>query len=113
MAEFLPRLMDQMNIMWQKMVLLSGPFKAGDPQIADFVPKDADDKSEAAFLAKYKPYITKSGEKYLITFAGKKYGPYARIDNFTVSKSKDKFAAMATETVVVTEDQKAIKWKRQ
>ena len=67
--------------------------------------KIIDDKSEAGFLAKYKPYITKSGDKYLITFAGKKYGPYARIDNFTVSKSKDKFAAMATETVVVTEDQ--------
>ena len=83
----------------------TGPYKSGDPQIADFVQKDKDDGSEAAFLAKNKPYITKSGEKYLITFAGKKYGPYARIDNFTVSKSKDKFAAMVTETIVVTEDQ--------
>lgn len=83
----------------------TGPFKAGDPQIADFVPKEKDDGSEAAFLAKYKPYITKSGEKYLITFAGKKYGPYARVDNFTVSKSKDKFAAIVTETVAMTEDQ--------
>ena len=83
----------------------TGPFKAGDPQIADFVPKDIDDKTEAGFLAKNKPYITKSGDKYLITFAGKKYGPYARIDNFTVSKSKDKFAALATENVLVTEDQ--------
>jgi hypothetical protein len=83
----------------------SGPFKAGDPQIADFVPKDNDDKSDAAFLARNKPYITKSGDKYLITFAGKKYGPYARIDYFTVSKSKDKFAAMAIETIAITEDQ--------
>lgn len=83
----------------------SGPYKAGDPQIADFVPKDNNDKSEAAFLAKNKPYITKSGDKYLITFAGKKYGPYAVINYFTVSKSKDKFAAMATETVAITEDQ--------
>jgi hypothetical protein len=85
--------------------ITTGPFKAGDPEIADFVPKDKDDGSEAAFLARYKPYISKSGEKYLITFAGKKYGPYARIDNFTLSRSKDKFAAMATETIVVTEDQ--------
>jgi hypothetical protein len=83
----------------------TGPYKSGDPQIADFVPKNNDDKSEAAFLAKNKPYITKSGDKYIIMFAGKKYGPFARIDNFTVSKSKDKFAAMATETIVVTEDQ--------
>jgi hypothetical protein len=85
--------------------ITSGPFKSGDPQIADFIPKEVDDKSEAGFLAKHKPYISKSGEKFLITFAGKKYGPYARIDYFTVSKSKDKFAAMATETVAVTEDQ--------
>ena len=85
--------------------ITSGPYKSGAPQIADFVQKDTDDGSEAAFHAKYKPYITKSGEKYLITFAGKKYGPYAKIDNFTVSRSKDKFAAMATETVIVTEDQ--------
>jgi hypothetical protein len=83
----------------------SGPYKAGDPQIADFVPKEIDEKTEAGFLAKNKPYISKSGDKYLITFAGKKYGPYARIDDFTVSKSKDKFAAIATETVMVTEDQ--------
>ena len=83
----------------------TGPFKVGDPQIADFVPKEIDDKTEAGFLAKNKPYITKSGDKYLITFAGKKYGPYARIDNFTLSKSKEKFAALATENVLVTEDQ--------
>ncbi len=83
----------------------TGPFKAGDPQIADFVPKEIDDKTEAGFLAKNKPYITKSGDKFLITFAGKKYGPYARIDNFTVSRSKDKFAAFATENILVSEDQ--------
>jgi hypothetical protein len=86
----------------------SGPFKAGDPQIADFVPKETEnttDKSEAAFLAKNKPYITKSAEKFLITFGGKKYGPYARIDYFTVSKSKDKFAALCTQTVIMTEAQ--------
>jgi len=82
-----------------------GPYKAGDPQIADFVPKDKDDGSETGFLAKYKPYISKTGEKYLITFAGKKYGPYAHIDNFAISRSKDKFAAVVTETVAMTEDQ--------
>ena len=83
----------------------SGPYKAGDPQIADFVQKEDNEKGEVNLVLKYKPYITKSGEKYLITFAGKKYGPYARIDNFTVSRSKDKFAAMATENVVLTENQ--------
>jgi hypothetical protein len=85
--------------------ITSGPYKEGDPHIADFIPKEIDEKSEAGFLEKYKPYITKSGDKYMITFAGKKYGPYAKIDNFTVSKSKDKFAAFATENIIVTEDQ--------
>jgi len=82
----------------------TGPFKPGDPQIAEFVPKD-EDKKDDGFAEKFKQYISKSGDKYLITFAGKKYGPYARIDYFVVSKSKDKFAAMTTETVVTTEDQ--------
>ncbi len=83
----------------------SGPYKPGDPQIADFVTKDEDKNNEEGFAEKYKQYISKSGDKYLITFAGKKYGPYAVIDNFVLSKSKDKFAAMTTQTVVTTEDQ--------
>lgn len=83
----------------------SGPYKAGDPQIADFVPKEENDKSEAGFLAKNKPYITKSGDKFLITFAGKKYGPYAQINDFTVSSSKDKFAAVVIETIPFSQDQ--------
>ena len=30
----------------------SGPFKAGDPKIADFVPKDIDDKSRSRISCK-------------------------------------------------------------
>jgi hypothetical protein len=85
--------------------VISGPYKAGDPQIADFVPKEENDDSEAGFLAKNKPYISKSGEKYLITFAGKKYGPYAQIKDFTVSRSKDKFAAITIESIPISENQ--------
>ncbi len=84
--------------------LTTGPFKSGDPRLADFVATD-DEKKDEGFADKYKQYISKTGDKYLITFAGKKYGPYARIDYFTVSQSKDKFAAMTTANVVVTEDQ--------
>jgi hypothetical protein len=83
----------------------SGPFKAGDPQISDFVPRDENDKSNNNPVILFKPYVTKSGDKFVINFGGKKYGPYARIDNFVVSSSKDKFAAMATENVVMTENQ--------
>ena len=83
----------------------SGPYKSGDPMIADFVPADENDNSIEAFIARNKPFLSKSGDKLLITFAGKKYGPYARINDFTVSKSKDKFAAIVIENVVITENQ--------
>ena len=83
----------------------TGPYKAGDPQIADFVPRDDDHQAKVNPAVKFKPYVTKSGDKYIITFAGKKYGPYARIDNFVVSSSKNKFAAMVTENTIMNEDE--------
>lgn len=83
----------------------TGPYNSGDPRIADFIPADENENSKENLVTKYKPYISKAGDKYVITFAGKKYGPYAHIDYFTVTKSKDKFAAMCTETIIVNEDQ--------
>jgi hypothetical protein len=82
-----------------------GPYKSGDPRLDDFAAvTDEDDKSTEAFIKRNKPYISRSGEKLLITFNGKTYGPYASIENFTVSKSKDKFAAFCIETMAATED---------
>jgi hypothetical protein len=83
----------------------TGPFKAGDPQIADFVAKDESKEKNDNPVILFKPYVSKTGDKYTITFAGKKYGPYAIISNLVVTPSKDKFAAMVTENVVMTEDQ--------
>jgi hypothetical protein len=82
-----------------------GPYKEGDPKIADFVPKETKDDDKRDFVKEYPQYISKSGEKYLITFGGKKYGPYAQIDYFALSGQKTKFAALVTETVVVTESE--------
>jgi hypothetical protein len=82
-----------------------GPYKSGDPKIAEFETTDEDNKSVESFLLKNKPYISRSGEKFIITFDGKKYGPFAQINNFTVTKSKDKFAAMVIENIIVNEDQ--------
>lgn len=84
----------------------TGPLREDDPRVAEFKPGEGANTHEA-FIARNKPYISKSGDKLLITFAGKTYGPYAMINNFTVSKSKDKFAAICTESIVVTEDQGA------
>ncbi len=82
-----------------------GPYDEGDPRLKEFDIVKEDDKSGDAWLTSFKGYITRSGDKYLITFNGKSYGPYAQIDDFTITKSKDKFAAMVTENIVVSEDQ--------
>jgi hypothetical protein len=82
-----------------------GPYKSGDPRIADFVPANEDDKSIEGFIQRNKPYLSRSGDKLLITFGGKTYGPYGQVSTFVVTKSKDKFAAMVIENVVISEDQ--------
>jgi hypothetical protein len=89
-----------------------GPFKYGDPQLAGFdVPDNSmapDNSGSDGNKEKKDPwannkYITKTGEKYLIKFDGKSFGPYATIQQFKVSKSKDKFAAMVVQTVPVSD----------
>jgi hypothetical protein len=83
----------------------TGPYQAGDPRISGYENYDPSDNSMETLLKKYKGYISKSGDKYLITFGGKTYGPYAQINNFAVTKSKDKFAALVTENIVMTESE--------
>jgi hypothetical protein len=82
-----------------------GPLDPGDPRVAEFEAIDADNNSVENFILRNKPYIIRSGEKFLIIFGGKSYGPYAQINNFVVTKSKDKFAAMVVENILVTEDE--------
>lgn len=82
--------------------VIRGPYSKEDPVIKGFGIRP---DGVMDFLVRYKEYISKSGDKYLITFMGKKYGPYARIDNLIVTKSKDKFAAIVVENEIVTEDQ--------
>lgn len=90
-----------------------GPLKPGDKRLKgfeSFVEPDRDngpDNSTGLEPGKKDPwleyeYITKSGEKYLITFAGKPYGPYGAINGFAVSQTKDKFAAIVVENVPFT-----------
>ena len=80
-----------------------GPYNEGDPAVAAY--KGTGTTDESPFVVRYKEYITKQGDKYLIKFNGKSYGPYARVDNFAVTKSKDKFAATVTENIAVTDDE--------
>jgi hypothetical protein len=89
----------------------TGPIKPGDKRLKGFESimnhdSESDDNSDTKKNPwEGNPYITKSGDKFLITFDGKSYGPYAQISNFKVTKSKDKFAAVTVENIVVTEDQ--------
>lgn len=83
-----------------------GPYDASDPRVRQFDDQasQADNSQEKSdWTVKFPDYITKSGDKYLIRFNGKSYGPYALISDFAVSRSKDKFAAVVTETVLMTE----------
>jgi hypothetical protein len=82
-----------------------GPVPEGDPRLAGFENMGEASTSKEAILLMYKEYITKTGDKYQITFGGKTYGPYAQVNSFTVTRSKDKFAAMVTENIVVTDEQ--------
>ena len=82
-----------------------GPIKAGDPKLAGFDDVDDHDRPKETSLWANNEYISKSGEKFLIKFGGKSYGPYAQINEFHVTKSKEKFAAIVTENVAVTEDE--------
>ena len=88
--------------------LSEGPYKEGDPKIVGFCSdragSNSDEKADA-WVTKYPDYISRSGDKYLIKFNGKNYGPFALISDFAVSRGKDKFAAIVTENLAVTEDQ--------
>jgi len=80
-----------------------GPIKAGDQRLAGFENIDDADAAKTKIPWSNNEYISKSGEKYLIKFGGKSYGPYSQINEFKVTKSKDKFAAIVVENVLVTE----------
>jgi len=75
-----------------------GPVKAGDPRLGKFNKSDDDEEGTGQKpVWTNNPYITKSGEKYTIKFGGKTYGPFSEIQQFKVSGSKDKFAAVIVE----------------
>ena len=89
-----------------------GPIKEGDPRLAGFdIPdnsgapdnsKGGDENSADKNPWAKSPYITKTGEKYLVKFDGKSYGPYATIQQFKVNKSKDKFASIVVQTIAIS-----------
>lgn len=86
-----------------------GPYSDGDPKIKGFdiaSSEDSDDDQKAdAWLKKYPDFISKSGGKYTIKSGGKSFGPYAQLNDFAVTRSKDRFAAVVVENQMISEDQ--------
>jgi len=81
-----------------------GPYAKGNPALNDYGVTSDDNNKASDLTSKYKDFITKTGDKYMIAFLGKNYGPYAIISQFVVTRNKDKFAAIVIENLAVTEE---------
>jgi hypothetical protein len=85
-----------------------GPYDENDPKVKKFNSsndEETDDNNKKGLENMYPDYLVKSGDKYLIKFGGKSYGPYSVIQDFAVTRSKDKFVAIVTEDIIMNEDQ--------
>jgi len=75
--------------------VIQGPYKQEDPRVAGFSDCYLESEEMSNILPRYKGILSKSGDKFLITMGGKTYGPFIDIYDFTVSRSRDKFAVFA------------------
>jgi len=86
---------------------MEGPFEVDNPRVKEFGTETGTYSQEEngidAMLSAYPQYISRTGEKYIIKFSGKSYGPYGIISDFAVSGSGGKFAAVVTKEVMVSE----------
>lgn len=88
--------------------VLQGPFEANDPIVSQFDFQTEENEKGLTIeelLARYSGFIVPSGEKYVIKMGGKTYGPFAVIQSFELNHSKNKFAAMVAEDVLMTKAQ--------
>lgn len=85
--------------------ITEGPIKRDDPRVRQFEEIVDEEFVEAGRLALNREYISKQNDKYIINFGGKSYGPYARIDKFEVSLSKNQFAAVVTESILFSDEE--------
>jgi len=82
-----------------------GPLKDNDARLKDFRSFTGETGEKRPPEEIYSGYVSRKGDKYVINFGGKAYGPYARIEQFVVSSAGGKFAAKVVENVAVTEEE--------
>ena len=75
--------------------ITQGPYKEEDPRIAGYSNCYMASIDINVLLLRYKGIMNRSGDKYMITFGGKSYGPFLEIADFVVTGSREKFAAIA------------------
>jgi hypothetical protein len=81
-----------------------GPYEADNPEVTRFNCNSTVSSNEKKdFSVIYPEFVSRSGEKFLIKFGGKSYGPYATIMNFVVSDLKSKFVAQVIPDMMFTE----------
>lgn len=86
----------------------AGPLNENDQRLSaagNTSESNYNDAKEDYYVKAYPGIIVKSGDKYLIKHNGKSYGPYAVISDFALSRSKNKFAAIVTETLLMNESE--------
>jgi hypothetical protein len=86
--------------------VIKGPYKEWDREVVEFkkLCDENDNKDDDPLSLKNSKYISRSGEKFLISVGGKSFGPYAKIEQFIISKSGDKFVAVVVENIINTSD---------
>ena len=82
-----------------------GPLKENDARVKEFRSLADQSSEKRPPEERYSGYVSREGDKYIINFGGKTWGPYARIERFAVSSAGGKFAATVIENVAVTEEE--------
>jgi hypothetical protein len=82
----------------------TGPYKEDDPALAAFgYCYDSEDDS-GDVTEKFRGFVFKEGNRYVIKFNGKTYGPYDEILSFTMNENQDKFVASVYEKLLKESD---------
>lgn len=84
---------------------VEGPMKENDQRVREFRYLVYYNDERLPPEEKYARFIKPQGEKFVISFGGKTYGPYAKVTSFIITSQEDKFAAMVVENIPVSDSE--------